>query len=49
MSGEDGSGVIRGIAGGDGVAILPEGTPSPEVGEVVEVVLFPGSEWVEAQ
>jgi molybdopterin molybdotransferase len=49
MSGEDGSGVIRGIAGGDGVAVLPEGAPSPELGEPVEVVLFPGSEWVEAR
>jgi len=47
MSGEDGSGVIRGIAGGDGVALLPEGEASPGLGEFVEVILFPGTEWVE--
>jgi molybdopterin molybdotransferase len=48
LSGEEGSGVIRGVAGGDGVAILPEGTDSPSPGETVEVILFPGAGWTEA-
>lgn len=46
LSGEEGSGVIRGVSGGDGVAILPEGMASPAPGESIEVIPFPGAAWM---
>lgn len=44
-AGAQGSGVIRSIVLGDGIAILPEGAAAPEEGEFVEVILLPGAEW----
>jgi molybdopterin molybdotransferase len=47
-AGPQGSGAIQSIANADGLAVLPEGAPSPERGAPVDVLLLPSSSWTEA-
>ncbi len=42
-----GSGVIRSLALADGLAVVPEGAPSPQPGTKVEVLLVPRAGWPE--
>jgi molybdopterin molybdotransferase len=46
-AGPQGSGAIQSIANADGLAVLPEGSPTPELGAPIDVLLLPSPGWVE--
>ncbi len=45
LSGSQGSGVIRSLAGANGLAVVPEGTDAIEEGDPVDVLLIPFATW----
>jgi len=47
LAGPQGSGALQSIAHADGLAVVPEGAPSPEDGDPIDVLLLPSPGWVE--